>query len=159
VAAALLCGCASPTIDAWADRGLDGVALARQNTAAFRDQVARDVTAAEAVDLDEMFAEILDVASGRVKDPNGQAIALDAAWLDEHKAGYLETRADRAAHREALDAAARTAIANLDEIAVAFEQIKRLRRSIGETDELAAQVAELSALVRAMLAERRGGAK
>jgi len=154
--AAMAGGCGSPTIDAWADRGLTGVDHAKANTRELAREVRDRLDVEAAGDVDAAFDTILDAAQGRLIDPNsGQPVAIDARFLADEKVGLLMAMGHRRNERQTLDAAVETSLANLDEIATALEQIKRLRRSLGKTDELAAQVAELTAAVKALLAQRR----
>ena len=153
--AVVLAGCASPTIDAWADRGLQGVANARANTLALRDEIRQRMRLQQASDLDTIFNDVLRAGTGKLLDPNGKPIPIDAAWVEEHKLGFKATMVTWQAQREALDDATSTALQNLDSTAEAFHQIKRLRRSWGTSSEVEARLARLSSLVEAMLAERR----
>lgn len=144
--ASMLTGCVSPTIDAWADRGLQGVDLSKENITEFADVLQQQLDAQQNRDIDAVFDDILSVAKGQIP-----GVEIDEAWIAAHKIGLKLLLAAIEADQEALDTATLNAIGNLDSVAEAFNQIKKLRRSWSQTDEMQAQIDRLSALILQLL--------
>lgn len=146
----LVAGC-SPTIDAWADRGLEGLTYGHQNIDTFGERIQKGLDKQKDEDLDAVFEDILSVARGEI-----EGAELDEEWLEEHKQGFKLLmnlwEKDQAAFVDALT----KAHGNLDQVAEAFEQIKRLRRSLGPQDELVFKVDRLADLVARLIAAQKG---
>jgi len=142
VVCALMSGCASSTIDVWADRGIEGVGYGQQNIGEFVLKIRDKLDQRQATDVDMVFDDILKVGTGQVPD-----VAIDEQWVTEHKRGLLLLLKLHKAENVELDEAKEKALGNLAHITQAFVQIKRLRRSWGKLDELTAQVDRLTVLV------------
>lgn len=156
-AACSLCSCASPTIDSWAARGTLGLDSERVNQRMLFDRVAEALDKAEDAAITAAMADVVEAAAGKLLDPNGQAIKADAAWAAEHANGLrLAMRIQRSKRLE-LDAQKEIASRNLDQIAEAFTQIRRLRASsIGaDSEQLASQVSQLTQLVQGMISSQK----
>lgn len=144
-------GCASTTIDTWADRGLQGVAYAKVNTEVFSNQIQEALNKQKETDIDAFFNDILRVSNGEI-----DGVTLDEQWLKEHRAAMKLFMAAWAADEQALRDAVEKAQANLDGVSDSFEQIKRLRRSWGDPDAIGARLDQLTTLVTQILNERKG---
>lgn len=139
-------GCCSTTIDTWADRGITGIDYGKANILELTDRMQGLLVQQRESDLDAVFDDILRASKGEIPD-----VEIDEQWLEEHKAGLvllMQTwQQDEAAYRNARQ----DAIENLNQVAIAFEQIKRLRRAWGKTEELQFQVDRLTELVLKLL--------
>lgn len=152
VAAVLpLTGCASETIDTWADRGSAGVVAGKQNIVEFSGKLQTILNRQKQSDVDAAFSDVLAVAQGQIKGEDGKPIKIDAAWIEAHKAGFAMLMAGWEQDEAALDAATKQALENLNQVDETFFQIKRLRRAWGRTEEIQAQVDHLTTLVERML--------
>ena len=149
--ATLSMGCASPTIDTWADRGLQGVGYAKINTEVFSDQIQEVLNKQKESDIDAFFNDILRVANGEI-----EGVTLDEQWLKEHRAAMKLFMLAWASDEQALRDAVKKAQSNLNEVGNAFEQIKRLRRSWGDPDAIGARLDQLTVIVTQILNERKG---
>ena len=138
----LVAGCGSPTMDAWADRGIQGVEFGKQNVTEFQDKFQRVLDLRNDSDLDAFFEDILRVGTGQVA-----GVILDEQWVMEHKQALRVLLALQKMDRVSLDDAAKEALGNLDQITEAFEQIKRLRKTWGSDDEVQAQIDRLTAII------------
>lgn len=145
---AICSGCASPTIDAWADRGQQGIQYAKDNVNEFAGKIKETLSQREASDLDAVFRDIKNAAEAGI---------LNDQWLDDHKAGLKLILAVWQRDRDAVDVAVTKAMDNLDQTAECFDQIKRLRRAFSLTPELQAQVERLTMIVAELIRETKNG--
>ena len=143
-------GCASATIDTWADRGLMGLTASEQNIDQFTDRITKQLQEQREADLDALFDDILTVAQGKI-----EGAEIDEEWVKIHRAALRLLLELFARDEAALRTAKGAALDNLDQVAEAFAQIKRLRRSWGPVDELQAQVDHLATLVGQVIANQR----
>ena len=153
--AAVLCvpltGCmASPTIDAWADRGMVGVDNAHQNVDEFVKASRKVLADRRGSDIDAVFEDIANAAAGNI-----EGVEVNAKWLAETKVGLLLLLKLHEQDSSALDNAAKTAHGNLDHITQTFVQIKRLRRAGGQIEEVQVQIDRLSGLVLQLIQAQR----
>ncbi len=144
-------GCGSPTIDLWADRGVEGVNNGKDNISVFTDALEEQLERQKNSDIDAVFEDILEVAEGRVPDTE-----IDEQWIEEHKAGLKLLLDAWEQDARALRDAKVQALGNMDQIAETFEQIKRLRRVWSQTEELQVQVDRLTNLVLRLIQDREG---
>jgi len=146
-------GCTNPLIDVWADRGLEGVANARQALLAFGDARAADLQAQRAADIEAIFADLKALAAAPA-DPN-KPPAITPADLDIQKTALLIQLKAGQDDAQKLQAAIAKALDNLDQTGECFHQVKRLRRSWGTDDQVEARLVRLTALVETLLTETR----
>ncbi len=142
----LVAGCGSPTMDTWADRGIQGVEFGKQNVTEFQEQFQKVLDIRNEADLDAFFEDILRVGTGQVP-----GVVLDEQWVIEHKQALRVLLALQKADRASLDDATEKALENLNQITEAFEQIKRLRNTWGSADEVQAQIAQLTAIINQLV--------
>jgi len=147
---ALLGGCASPTIDSWAERGVQGLTASHDHIAQLADRLQKDVEQQQSRDVDEAFDEILDAAQGKI-----EGVTLDKTWLKEHQAGLMLLLKLNDKEKQDIQTAENTAYENLEQIKECFSQIKRLRRSWGKMDELSSRVEYLAGLVSSLVANSK----
>lgn len=149
--AGLLCGCGSPLIDTWADRGIQGVNNSQHNILEFKSKLQKVLRDRQDSEIDGMFLEILRVSDGEI-----DGVKLDAQWIKEHKNAFKLLMKLWDADQKNLDTATAEALANLDSIVETFEQIKHLRRAWGDVDQLQVQVSQLTSLVQSLINRQRG---
>jgi len=133
-------------MDAWADRGIQGVEFGKQNITEFQAKLQQVLDARDEGDLDAFFDDILKVGTGQVP-----GVTLDEQWIMEHKQALRVLLALQKAVRASLNDAAKKALENLDQIVEAFEQMKRLRKTWGSADEVQAQIAQLTAIINQLV--------
>lgn len=149
--AMLSMGCASATIDTWANRGIQGVEYGKVNIDTFSEKIQEALRQQKEADIDAFFDDILQVAQGKI---NG--VQIDEQWLKEHRAALKLFMTAWAADEQALRNAVAKAHDNLDSVTEAFEQIKRLRRAWSQGDAIEAQLDRLTTIVMRVLNERKG---
>ena len=133
----ILGGCSS-SIDQWADRGLAGVTLEQANVNSTQAQALDLLNQQRQADLDALIADLSVVI---------KAGTADEAWIKDHRAAMalLLTLWDE--QRARIDAAQTVSQANLEQIAEAFRQIKRVRQAWGDEGMVQSQVDSLTNLV------------
>ncbi len=129
-------------MDAWADRGIQGVEFGKQNVTEFQEQFQKVLDSRNETDMDAFFEDILKVGTGQVA-----GVVIDEQWVMEHRQALRVLLALQKIDRASLDDAAKKALENLDQITEAFEQMKRLRKTWGSADEVQAQIAQLTAII------------
>ena len=137
-----LMGCASSTIDTWADRGLEGVNYGQMNVEVFIEQINKGLSNQREADIDAVFDDILDIANGNVE---GQTV--DAEVLQVQRDALRILLRFNEANVKNVQASRDRALENLRHVAEAFEQIKRLRKSWSKTDDLQSRIDQLAGLV------------
>lgn len=148
-------GCVSPLIDEWASRGQSGVEAAKAHVTALAAERKAAIARDEIDVIDRAFRDAVRVAAKDIRDANGQLVKLDEEWASESAAGVALGLRDLRSRADAMDADRDRALANLRETGECFRQIQRLRRAAPSSDEVAAQLSQLRALVETLLIERR----
>lgn len=153
----ILPGCASKTIDQWADRGLVGIEYDRANWTAMKDLAVAELTKAQDADVEMALQDVADAAAGRLLGANGQPIQPDDQWIAEQVSGLRLLLNLHARNRRQIEQQFAAAAANLDQVGESMRQIKRLRaRSIGaDSEQLAAQIAQLTQLIQTLVKDRQ----
>jgi len=144
-------GCASPTIDLWADRSVEGLGYAREHIQAFAGKVQEGLRAKEAAEIEILDDELHSVVTGEI-----EGVEYSREWLRHHRITIDVIREGHAANHTQLREDVKNALANLDEIAEGQVHIKRLRRAWTVTDEMRAEVDRLASLVQRLITENRG---
>ncbi len=160
VLAAMPLAC-SPSQQAWAERGKQGVVLERANVTGWytiavdglmkdRDAAVTRQVASMSKDLQLRFPK---ATSQPASMPSGRAMTYDE-YLAESVTGLLAEIRVFDDRKATLDANYRTTMSNLDSVTEAFDQIEKLNRVWAtDRDALAAQVSQLTSLVQQMAAK------
>ena len=150
VVAAVGTGCSSATIDVWADRGVAGLVNSQANIEEFAQKIQGFLDKQKAAQIDAVFEDILAAGTGQI-----EGVEIDAAWVEAQKRALLLLLKLQEADQENLDQAVKDSLANLDQIAECFEQIKRLRRALTPTEENTARLDYLTNLIAQLIKERK----
>lgn len=150
VVATIGTGCASATIDVWADRGVAGLVDGQQNIEEFAQKIQAGLDRRKTRDIDAIFKDILDAGTGQI-----EGVTIDEGWVNAHKAALLALMNSWKGDQEVLDNAVEDSLSNLEQIAECFKQIKRLRRAWSPTEENAARLDYLTNLVAGLIKERK----
>ena len=155
-------GC-SPSINAWAARGLTGVQLAQSNqTAWYKAQVAqlmkdrdRSVRAAYEDTLNALAHGVATTQPVSSQPATQAALAatqpIDAAWLGVQEQMLLASLKAYDNAKASLDSAYATAMANLNSTAQCFQEIQSLN-AVWATDSatLSSEIGQLQAIITSM---------
>ena len=150
VVAAVGTGCSSATIDTWADRGTIGLVNGQDNIREFAQKIQGFLDKQKADQIDAVFADILAAGTGEI-----EGVEIDAAWVEAQKRALLLLLKLQEKDQDNLDQAVKDSLANLEQIAECFEQIKRLRRAWSPSEENAARLDHLTNLVAQLIRERK----
>lgn len=143
-------GCCSPTIDQWCDRNEEGLTYAHQHVEALVNQVDAGLKAQILAQIEALDDELDAVVTGKV-----EGVTYSREWLRAHRITVEALREANEDLRNQLHKDAENAHTNLDEISDGLTQIKRLRRAWTVTDEMRAEVDQLSNLVQRLIVEIR----
>ena len=154
-------GC-SPSINAWADRGLAGLALERNNAAAWHDWAQEQIDRQQQGAIDAVYADLRAAMAGNfldkqeIIDPGtGKAVEIDEAWLAASRAVLGAQLDGYRTKRDALRQRFRTQDANIARVEEAFIQIRRLNKVYVSNADVVATVTEQIARLASELAAMR----